>query len=141
MKITIYTDGGSRGNPGEAAIGIVAKDFSGADLYTHGRKIGIATNNEAEYQAVLDALGWLAQPATQELLSNKNVENVEWKLDSKLVVEQLSRRWKIKEPRMQVLATNAWEKISKMPQTMTFHHIPRSENAHADALLNAALDA
>jgi ribonuclease HI len=141
MKITIYTDGGSRGNPGEAAIGIVAKDLSGIDLYTQGRKIGIATNNEAEYQAVIDALDWLSQPATQELLSGKNVKNVEWKLDSKLVVEQLSRRWKIKEPRMQVLAATAWEKISKLPQIMTFNHIPRSENAHADALLNAALDA
>jgi probable phosphoglycerate mutase len=141
MKITIYTDGGSRGNPGEAAIGIVAKDTSGADLYTQARKIGIATNNEAEYQAVLDALDWLAQPATQELLSSKNIKTVEWKLDSKLVVEQLSRRWKIKEPRIQVLATNVLEKISSLPQTMTFYHIPRSENAHADALLNAALDA
>jgi ribonuclease HI len=141
MKITIYTDGGSRGNPGEAAIGIVAKDISGADLYTQARKIGLATNNEAEYQAVLDALDWLAQPATQELLSSKNIKTVEWKLDSKLVVEQLSRRWKIKEPRIQVLATNVLEKISNLPLTMTFYHIPRSENAHADALLNAALDA
>lgn len=139
-SITIYTDGGSRGNPGEAAIGIVVKSQQDDILYSNGRKIGIATNNEAEYQAVLEALDWLLQPATEELLAQHSINHVNWKLDSKLVVEQLSKRWKIKEPRMKVFAEKAWKKISNLSLSMDFVHIPRNLNSEADALLNAALD-
>ena len=141
---TINTDGGSRGNPGEAAVGVVVTSQDGKEIYGVGRKIGIGTNNEAEYQAVIDGLTWLAQPATQEFLTTQEVTEIVWKLDSKLVVEQLSKRWKIKEPRMARLAGQAWDAMQAAPLNqlkMSFNHVPRSENARADELLNQALDA
>jgi probable phosphoglycerate mutase len=64
-----------------------------------------------------------------------------WKLDSKLVVEQLSKKWKIKEPRMQDLAKKCWMLLQKLPCAYQFNHIPREENKEADALVNQALDA
>lgn len=140
----INTDGGSRGNPGEAAVGVVVTTSDGSEIYAIGRKIGIGTNNEAEYQAVIDGLAWLAQPATQEIIQTHQISEIVWKLDSKLVVEQLSKRWKIKEPRMARLAAQAWETMAAAPLNtlkMTFNHVPRSENARADELLNQALDA
>jgi len=139
--LIINTDGGSRGNPGPAGIGIVVSDELGHVLYDQGRYMGIATNNEAEYQAVVEATEWLLQPATQEMLQTRQVDRVLWKLDSKLVVEQLSKRWKIKEPRMAALASQIWKMLDQLPQSWQFQHVPRAENAAADAKVNQALDA
>lgn len=135
MKIQIFTDGGSRGNPGQAAVGVVAYD-SGTEICTLSRAIGVATNNEAEYAAILASLEWL-----QEYSQDNSIESVAWFLDSKLVVEQLSRRWKIKEPRMQQLAKKAWDQLGALSLKYSFSHIPREKNAVADGLVNAALDA
>jgi ribonuclease HI len=140
MKITIYTDGGSRGNPGEAAVGVFVLDESGDTLHSLGKKIGIATNNEAEYTAVITALDWINLPDIQKLLKTKKITQVDWMLDSKLVVEQVNKRWKIKEARLFALANQVWKKISLSKLNMTFKHIPRSQNSTADALLNQALD-
>lgn len=135
MQVTIYTDGGSRGNPGEAAIGVVVTADAEV-LFETGETIGVATNNEAEYQAILRSLTWL-----QEKHAELNIAHVAWKLDSKLVVEQLNKNWKIKEPRMREYAHQAWQVLSTLPFTYTIAHIPRAENAAADALVNQALDA
>jgi ribonuclease HI len=135
MQLEIFTDGGSRGNPGEAAIGVVVREGD-TILYESGKTIGIATNNEAEYQAILHSLFWLE--------SQKQVcatSTITWKLDSKLVVEQLSKRWKIKEPRMLTFAQQAWKLLEKIGLSYKIKHIPREENSHADALVNQALDA
>lgn len=135
MILTINTDGGSRGNPGQAAIGVViAKD--GEVIEELKRSIGVATNNEAEYTAVLHSLEWIQLHA-----SENTPTKIVWKLDSKLVVEQLSKRWKIKEPRMQELAKKCWAELAQLPCSYSFNHVPREENKEADALVNQALDA
>ena len=90
-------------------------------------------DNEAEYQAVIDSLQWLLQ-------SKYKTEKVVWRLDSMLVVEQLNRHWKIKEPRLQQLANEAWQLLAKLTQNHTFVYVPRAENARADALANQAMD-
>lgn len=135
MTLTINTDGGSRGNPGQAAIGVViAQD--GTVITDLKKSIGVATNNEAEYQAVLSSLEWLS-----DNVADLNPDNIVWKLDSKLVVEQLLRNWKIKEPRMKELAQRCWTVLAALPCSYTFQHVPRAENKEADALVNQALDA
>src|SRR5688500_15262554 len=106
MKLTIFTDGGARGNPGPAAIGVVATDEQGVVVYEHSAYVGKTTNNEAEYKAFLVSLEWLlSSPQLAQATS------ITWKLDSMLVVEQLQRHWKIKEPHLQLLADQIWQKL------------------------------
>lgn len=134
-SLTIFTDGGSRGNPGAAAVGVTVQDQTGAIVWETGQTIGVGTNNEAEYLAIKTSLEWLQTwDQTASLLS------ITWKLDSKLVVEQLSRRWKIKEPRMLVFAQQCWQLFDQLPCPYTLVHIPREQNKRADALVNQALD-
>lgn len=133
MQIFINTDGGSRGNPGISGIGVSVSNEQGEVLHEECRSLGIHTNNEAEYQAVIDSLQWLLQ-------SKYKTEKVVWRLDSMLVVEQLNRHWKIKEPRLQQLANEAWQLLAKLTQNHTFVYVPRAENARADALANQAMD-
>ncbi|PIR61605.1 MAG: ribonuclease H [Candidatus Pacebacteria bacterium CG_4_10_14_0_8_um_filter_43_12] len=134
MNLVINTDGGSRGNPGAAAIGILIC-LEGKPSIKLKQAIGIATNNEAEYTAVLTALNWLLSKSTK-----LQPTQITWKLDSKLVVEQLSRKWKIKDDRMYALADRCWQKLSQLPCPSHFVHIPREENKAADKLVNQALD-
>lgn len=136
MDITINTDGGSRGNPGKAAWGFVVHDGTSVPVMERAMEMGIATNNEAEYQAFLESVSWL----TSEYVNKNEVSSVTWKLDSKLVVEQLNKNWKIKEPRMASLAAQCWEKLKGVSFSYSIVHIPRAENAAADALVNMALD-
>lgn len=133
--LTIFTDGGSRGNPGPAALGVTVQNEGGQVVYEVGKTLGIATNNEAEYQAIQASLVWLL-----EYVAQNPVESVTWKLDSKLVVEQINRNWKIKEPRMMGFATNIWADLNKLPCAYKLLHIPREQNKRADALVNQALD-
>lgn len=134
--VQIFTDGGARGNPGPAAIGVVAK-VGETILHEEARFLGHQTNNEAEYAAFQSSLTWLlsylAEHATE-------VMSIVWNLDSMLVVEQLTRRWKIKEPRLQVLAQEIWQNLAKVSCTYQIQYIPRAQNAHADRLVNQALD-
>ena len=133
----IFTDGGSRGNPGESAAGAVAYDDSDNLIWQQGQAIGVGTNNEAEYKAVLLALNWLETYLTDQQIKG---ELLYFYLDSKLVVEQLSRRWKIKEERMRELANECWRLIAELRREVVFKHIPREENGVADGLVNQALD-
>jgi ribonuclease HI len=127
---TLFTDGGARGNPGPAAIGYVIADGS-AVLAEHGEFIGPATNNVAEYTALLRGL-----THAKEL----GAKQVTCKLDSLLVVEQLNRNYKVKDAILAQLFTKVWN-LTHDFQRVTFSYIPREQNAHADALVNAALDA
>lgn len=143
-EIFINTDGGSRGNPGKAAIGVVAINHKGEILFKLEKYIGMATNNEAEYQAFITSLEWTEEFAKQHHNSNSQESQelkIKWRLDSKLVVEQLNRRWKIKEPRLQQYAIKAWEILQKRPFLFEITYVPREENKHADQLVNQALDA
>lgn len=139
MIARIFTDGGSRGNPGHAALGVVIETTAGVPLYQVGEYVGVTTNNEAEYQAFLRASTWLAQHQAE--LEQQGIKQLQFFLDSKLVVEQLNRNWKIKEPRMATWAAQCWKQLQLLKTPFTISHIPREQNSAADALVNQALDA
>jgi ribonuclease HI len=132
----VYTDGGSRGNPGEAAIGVVICDAGGNALKSYGEKIGIATNNEAEYQAAISAL-----KKTKQLLGAEGSKHalVEVRADSELMVKQMNGQYKVREDRLRLLFVEVWNAMQDFKR-VTFKHIPREQNAHADKMLNDALD-
>ena len=137
--IYINTDGGSRGNPGPAAIGVVFFDKNGEVLYKYKKTIGVGTNNEAEYQAIITALGLLKQ--SKWFSENNNSDRkIICRLDSKLVVEQLSGRFKIKTPHIKSLAEQVFELTKDFKLDVKYTHIPREENSLADELVNQALD-
>ena len=129
-KVVVEADGGSRGNPGPAAYGAVLKDAAtGTVLAEDGTAIGRASNNVAEYRGLIAGLRLAVEHAPGAV--------VEARLDSKLVIEQMSGRWKIKHPDMQVLAREA---AAAAPDGTTYTWVPRADNAHADRLANEALD-
>ena len=132
--LTIHTDGGSRGNPGPAATGVAIIQANGQTLHSFGRYLGIMTNNEAEYCAVVDALGWLIANLSSPL------PPLLFKLDSKLVVEQLAGRWRIKEPRLKVYAQQISQLIQTHHLSAQFTHVLRHLNKNADEQVNIAFD-
>jgi len=134
-ELVIHTDGGSRGNPGPAATGIVVLS-AGEVIHEAGTYLGVQTNNEAEYTAVLEAT--LLLPT---IIQTYNVTQVLWKLDSMLVIQQLNKVWKIKEPRMAQFAQAIWKNLKALSVQSTFSYVPRAENARADAVVNSVLDA
>lgn len=125
----IYADGGSRGNPGPAAYGAVLMEGNKV-LAELGQPIGVASNNVAEYNGLLAGLR-----AANDLDKSATIEV---RMDSKLVVEQMSGNWQIKHPEMRRLAYEARE--LHPPTLITYKWIPREENTHADSLVNKALD-
>jgi ribonuclease HI len=132
QRLLIYTDGASRNNPGEASIGVVIKDGGGTTVGTISQYIGIATNNVAEYTALIEAL-----KAAQKL----NPERIDLYLDSQLVVRQMKGEYKIKNAGLVPLVREAQALVHQFPQgKVAFHHIPREENKEADALANEAID-
>jgi probable phosphoglycerate mutase len=129
-SVIIEADGGSRGNPGPAAYGAVLKDAdTGEVIAEEGTTIGVATNNVAEYSGLIAGLR-LAEKLAPEA-------EVEVRMDSKLVVEQMSGRWKIKHPDMKPLAREA-SRLAPFGTTYTW--VPRAQNSYADRLANEALD-
>lgn len=133
MKIIIYTDGASRGNPGHASYGFTISDESSKLLYEEGKYIGITTNNVAEYTAVLQALKYI-----KKKYGDRKLE-IELYADSKLVVEQLSGRYKVKSPHLKPIIDQI--KILSLELGGAIHsHVPRSKNTGADRLANLALD-
>lgn len=134
-KITVFTDGGARGNPGPAAIGVQVLDDSNEVVTEVSQTIGEATNNVAEYTAVKVAMEHLKQvfPDTKAL-------QVLCKLDSQLVERQLSGAYKIKDQNLKIYV-DAIKVLEHEFSSVTYEHIPRSENKEADRLVNEALDA
>jgi ribonuclease HI len=135
MRVTVFTDGGSRGNPGLAAGAFFIYNETQDVLHKEGKFLGIKTNNEAEYEAFLASITWL-----KDNLSPHQIDEVVWKLDSKLVVEQLNRKWKIKDARMLALAQQIWQILAGMSVRHVILHIPREQNSAADGLVNLTLD-
>jgi len=135
MKVTIYTDGGARRNPGPAAIGIVIQK-QGQTLEKYSQFIGKKTNNQAEYEAVVFAL-----KKTKLLFGKKKAKDmeIEVRVDSELVAKQLNHQYKIKEKELQPLFLKAWNLILDFGQ-VSFKYIPRQQNKEADRLVNQALD-
>jgi probable phosphoglycerate mutase len=131
-RLIIEADGGSRGNPGPAGYGAVVRDaLTGDVLAERAAALGVATNNVAEYGGLIAGLR-----AALEL----DPAEVEVRMDSKLVVEQMSGRWQVKHPSMKPLAREAAALIAQLPQ-VRFSWIPREKNKHADRLANEAMDA
>lgn len=128
--LRLYTDGAARGNPGPAGMGLVIEDESGNRLWGGCGYLGIATNNQAEYQALIAGL---RQAATWQ------PERLEVYMDSQLVVEQLAGRYKVKNRELQKLAIEAKRLLASFP-VATVNHVPRAKNAGADALANRAID-
>ncbi|AEV82442.1 bifunctional RNase H/acid phosphatase [Actinoplanes sp. SE50] len=131
LRVVVEADGGSRGNPGPAGYGAVVKDAAtGEVLLERYAALGTATNNVAEYSGLIAGLR-----AAAEL----NAARVDIRMDSKLVIEQMSGRWQIKNPGLRPLAAEAAQLVARF-QTVSFDWIPRERNREADALANRAMD-
>lgn len=135
MIISVFCDGGARGNPGPSAVGVVIKDKAGKLIHTIGKRIGFATNNVAEYTSVVEAMNYLAQKSF-----SINPTGVHFFLDSQLVVSQLNGVYKIKNPRLRELLMRIREKEALVKYPIIYTHIPREKNIEADSLVNEALD-
>ena len=129
-KLIIYTDGGARGNPGPAAIGAVLMDEQSKVIVQISKCIGEATNNQAEYRAVIAAL-----KKAKEL----GVSELDFFLDSELVVKQLKREYKVKNNDLAPLFLQV-HNLTVGFKKVTFQHIRREQNLEADRLVNLALD-
>ena len=132
MKLIIEADGGARGNPGPAAYGCLVKDAQTNEvLFKEGKTLGVTTNNVAEYSGLVAAL-----VAAYEIDPNAQIEV---RMDSKLVVEQMSGNWKIKHENMKGLVEKARNAFAQ--SQVKYVWVPREDNLAADTLLNIALDA
>lgn len=135
-KYIIHTDGGSRGNPGDAAVGVVIEEAGGTLKKEYGEYIGRATNNEAEYQAVIFSLKKLKQLVGKETAFSSKIEIL---VDSELLERQINGHYKIEDANIQPLFLQLWNlKIDF--EDIKFKHIPREKNREADRMVNAALD-
>lgn len=131
-KIIIYCDGGSRGNPGHAGIGVFLPQFG----KEYSEYIGKATNNEAEYKALIFGLKKIKHLVGKE--KSKKTE-IEARMDSELIVNQMNAKYKIKEINLQQFFIEAWN-LKQDFKKVNFVHVPREENKRADAMVNRELD-
>ncbi len=144
MHLKIFTDGGSRGNPGEAAVGFLIYKINKnngleIELCRSGKTIGLATNNVAEYTAVVEALNWVKDNLGNELDKEKG-NTIDFRLDSKLVASQLSGIFKIKDPKLRALLVNVYNLTGELKAVASYTYIPRKENMDADYEVNRVLD-
>lgn len=127
---TLHADGAARGNPGPAAIGVVIHDERGAEVVAFGRPIGETTNNVAEYHALIAGL---------QAAENEGFDELTVRLDSELLVRQMTGAYKVKSPNLKPLHEQA-RALARHFQKVRFEHVPRALNRRADELCNAALD-
>lgn len=133
LAVTIFGDGGSRGNPGEAAYGFAIFSDDGQLLYSEGKRLGVTTNNYAEYSSVVNALRWMLE-------HYPNILSIHFKLDSLLIASQMAGKFKIKHPSMRELFITAKGLEAQFQAQITYSQIPREQNKVADKLVNDALD-
>ncbi len=136
MKYILHTDGGSRGNPGPAGIGVVITNEKKEIIKRYAEAIGITTNNEAEYQALIFGLKKLKQIFGKEKIKQAQIEAY---LDSELIVNQLNHKYKIEEPNLQQLFLQVWN-LTLDFGLIKFTAVSREKNKEADKLVNQALD-
>jgi ribonuclease HI len=129
-KVIIYTDGAARGNPGPAAIGVIIKDEAGSIKARLSQRIGITTNNQAEYQAIIIAL---------EKAISLGARHVMLKSDSELVVKQICGQFKVKKTALRPIYQKVVRLIGSL-ESFFISYIPREQNEEADNLANKALD-
>ncbi len=130
MKLILYTDGAARGNPGPAAIAVVLLDTRGGEIEAFGEYIGEATNNEAEYRALLRGL---------RLAITHQAEALEIRTDSELLARQLNGDYRVRAQNLKPLHGQAQRELKRLAR-VSIRHIPREQNRHADRLANQALD-
>ena len=130
-KFILYTDGAARGNPGPAALGIVLTDAQGNEIEALGETLGRATNNEAEYRALLRGL---------ERASHHHATELEIRTDSQLLAQQLKGDYRVRAENLKPLHIQAQRALAQF-ERVGIRHIPRAQNGRADALANQALDA
>ena len=135
-KIKIFTDGGSRGNPGPSAIGVFISDGLGQTLAEIGKTIGIGTNNRAEYGAIVEGLDWVIKNKSRfpKLLE------INFSMDSNLAMSQLNGLYKVKNPEIRNFIFDIRKKEMELNLKITYSHVPREQNKVADRLVNLALD-
>ncbi len=135
MKLIVHTDGGARGNPGPAAIGVVIEEETSDKRHEtkieFGKRIGETTNNVAEYTAVLEAL---------RKIKKNDISQIEFYLDSTLVVNQLNGLFKIKDARLRGLAMEIRILEQEVGGSISYTAVPREQNRRADYFVNRALD-
>ncbi len=130
VKHIMYVDGASRGNPGDASIGVSLQNDQGEELSFVSKSIGSTTNNTAEYMALIEGL---------KLAIEKNITMVEIRSDSQLMVRQLTGQYRVKESHIQALYNEVQDLLPSFEKIL-FIHIPREQNKRADQLANKALD-
>lgn len=133
--ITIFTDGGARGNPGPAGSGAVVKDLDGMNVASISAYLGHQTNNWAEYEALI-----LALRATIDVFGTPVPHSVVVKMDSELIVRQMTGQYKVKNPGLKMQHMKVRELIVMSFPDISFKHIRREENSEADQLANDAMD-
>ena len=135
MKVSVYTDGGSRGNPGPSGFGVVVSDDNNRPITQISKYIGVATNNESEYSALVEALSWL-----RDNVSTLDITDVVFYADSQLLVRQMQGKYKVKAPNIIPLYTKASTILKSLNISYNFRDIPRDQNSLADELANQAMD-
>ncbi|MFA5894147.1 MAG: ribonuclease HI family protein [Candidatus Shapirobacteria bacterium] len=135
MKVSVFTDGGSRGNPGHSGFGVVIYDDSKQIIAKLSKYIGIHTNNEAEYSALVEALFWLRDNSALH-----SITAVTFYADSQLMIRQLQGRYKVKAENIKPLFNQAKSLLDSLNLTYQFSDIPREQNSLADELANQAMD-
>lgn len=134
-KIQIFTDGGSRGNPGPAALGVYITDGNNKEIAKIGKKIGNTTNNVAEYSAIIEAFAWV--------LANKDkhaINEAHFFMDSQLAYSQIVGLYKVKNERIRNFIFEIRQKEAELGVPVFYNHIFREKNKNADLMVNLALD-
>jgi ribonuclease HI len=137
-KIKVFTDGASRGNPGQAGIGIIVYNENGAVIEQSREYIGETTNNQAEYKALIKSLDVIKKIRDENKLK---FDTVEFYADSELVVKQVNFEYQVKEPELALLNNKFHVKAKKLGISYSIQHIERALNKEADKLANIAIDA
>lgn len=135
MKIKIFTDGGSRGNPGVAGFGLAVIGNNNQIIYKNSKYLGVKTNNEAEYAGLIFGLDWVAKNEKK-----MNIDEVEFIADSELMIRQMQGKYKVKAPNLRKLNMEAKEILAGIGSKVTFKSILRELNVTADKLANMAMD-
>lgn len=135
MNLTVYTDGASRGNPGKSGAGALILDDRKQEVASLKEYLGIATNNEAEYKALIVALEYLSAMPNAAVIGE-----ILFMLDSQLLVFQMSGRYSVKSPNIIPLYNKAKTLLNNIKAVKRFRHIPRVQNKEADRLANLAID-
>jgi ribonuclease HI len=135
MQISVYTDGGSRGNPGLSGLGIVIYDPSQKIITKITKFLGVKTNNEAEYLALIEALTWIRDHRLEY-----NISQIDFFTDSQLLSRQMSGKYKIKAANIKPLYQTALSLLATVNLPSSFHEVLREQNSLADLLANHAMD-